>query len=97
MSANNDVVFDALKAASIAHANFCIWRIIHLQEPMTDVLWLEGFALLTDGWSANAHAASVCTSYDERAGLEDIAEWFKKKALEAWKFGAEAAMNRKKR
>lgn len=84
-----------LEDAAKAHSDYVIWRIMHLFTPMNDTLWLEGFTLLTDAWSAYSHAANKCQSYAQREGLEELAEWFKRNALKSWKHGAEAAMQRK--
>lgn len=88
---NNKALTDAAKA----HSDYVIWRIMHLFAPMSDTLWLEGFTLLTDAWSAYNYAANECQSYPQREGLEELAEWFKRNALKTWKSGAEDAMQRK--
>lgn len=93
--ASNAEINNALLNAAKAHADWAIWRIVNYSTPMNDLQFLEAFTLLTDAWSAYNHAVSVCPSYSQREGLEELAEFFKRVALRTWKNGAEAAMSRK--
>lgn len=93
--ASNAELENALRDAAKAHADWAIWRIVNFSKVMDDLQFLEAFTLLTDAWSAYRKATSLCTSYSQREGLEELAEFFKRVALRTWKNGAEAAMQRK--